>query len=381
MTREEKYRQCKEMFDHYFICKGVGRSTNIPLCAVNFDSEAGDVGDGTINLALYLQYLHTCVLLGEAKESDIDQALLTLQRLMTTCRSIFVNKFPNVYMPEEYGFFLRDDIMSSDAPNFNLKSVRSGYSTGIERIDEDPCFSPFTSQDQIWNLLPILAKLDECYSNKAPRVLINSMLEYVIRNKHVIYNPYYSALKHNWTYLNLDIPYEYRIAERNKKLKYDIKVKRGANNWYFSYGFRKTYNEFGGDCKTFWHSLWYKPFIFLADRVYHPYICKWFNLPVKQTSYYSLAVAGGAWYNKKYEKRILKRFDKSLEEAVKGKGSLFLPELACLIKDRKNININLLGKWLDNFEVPKYIGRVESPLLFMTLYNWCRIIKKENAEI
>ena len=82
-----------------------------------------------------------------------------------------------------------------------------------------------------------------------------------------------------------------RIYNRMKHFKPNIKVKRGANNWYFSYWFRAVYNKLcGTQVKTFWHKLWYIPFIWLADRIYHPYICKWFNNRVKRTSYYSMGV-------------------------------------------------------------------------------------------
>lgn len=188
-------------------------------------------------------------------------------------------------------FFLRDDIHSKDASKFGLTKISSGYTNGIELKDEDPCFSPSTSQDQIWNLAPILAFLSEKGFEEA-RQAGYDIFEYVIRNRHKIYNPYYSALLHHWTFLpDMDTdkvkPWD-RVSNRNKNLKYKVKVKRGANNWYFSGGFRWAFKKFGGECSTFWHCLWYKPFIFLADRVYHPYVCKWFGIKVKNNSYMAI---------------------------------------------------------------------------------------------
>ena len=108
----------------------------------------------------------------------------------------------------------------------------------------------------------------------------------------------------------------------------------------------------------------------MADRIYHPYICKWLNLPVKNTSYYSLAVAGGAWYFGDYESRLINKFNKSLESE-----ELFMPQLVFLTNKKDKINLNLLGKWLDNYPEPKEEGNVESPIIFLLLYNWDKIMK------
>lgn len=97
---------------------------------------------------------------------------------------MFVDKCPNVYFKKEPGFFLRDDVNSSLASKFGLKSIRTGYSSGIERIDEDPCFSPFVSQDQIWNLVPILSYLSDTYEKA--KELGKDITEYVIKNKHFL---------------------------------------------------------------------------------------------------------------------------------------------------------------------------------------------------
>lgn len=378
MTRDDKYTEYKEIFYKYFIYHNNSSeaASNIPLSIIDFDRLHGEVGDGTINLALYIQYMYTEYLLGNIFWKELEEVLITLNRLSENCYNFFKLRCPNVYFRKEPGFFLRDDIRSSDAEKFNLKSINSGFSTGLERINEDPCFSPFVSQDQIWNLLPILKHM---HLNKwvglpyDGSVWARNVLQYVINNKHVIYNPYYSALYHNWTYLHIFEPYWERTQERNRKLKYNIKVKRGANNWYFAYGFRKAFKAFGGECDTFWSSLWYKPFVFLADRVYHPYICKWFKLPVKDTSYYSLAIAGDAWYGGDYRERIVEKFNKSLET-----GDLEHAELAFLTGKRDKINLNLLGRWLDNYPQPNTAGVMSSPLLFMTLYNWCKILHAEN---
>lgn len=269
-----KYDKIKEVFYRDFVYDSsyTEQASCIPLSSVK--NGVGWVGDGTINLAQYLQFVYTEMILGNKTEDDVRNAILVLTRLADTTYDLFFNSNKGIYFKFEKGFFLRDDIHSKDASKFGLTKISSGYTNGIELKDEDPCFSPFTSQDQIWNLAPILAFLSEKGFEEA-RQAGYDIFEYVIRNRHKIYNPYYSALLHHWTFLpDMDTdkvkPWD-RVSNRNKNLKYKVKVKRGANNWYFSGGFRWAFKKFGGECSTFWHCLWYKPFIFLADRVYHPY--------------------------------------------------------------------------------------------------------------
>lgn len=372
MTLEEKYNKYKELFETNFIYLGVGSGTNLPLSKVNYDTMYGEMGDGTINLAYYIQYVYTRYKLGEVQKIEVDNVLCTLKRLVDKCYNLFVEHFPNIYFKKEDGFFLRDDVDHTMASNFNLKSIRTGYTQGIERVEEDPCFSPFVSQDQIWNLVPILSYLSLEF--KLAKELGKAITEYVVKNKHIIYNPYYSALYHNWTYLHIFEPYEERISERNSKLKYTIKVKRGANNWYLAYGFKKAFNKFAGKCNTFLSSLWYKPFIFLADRVYHPYICKWFNLPVKNTSYYSLAVGGNAWYFGDYEKRIVNKFNDSLKNGKE----LFMPQLVFLTNKKSDVDLDLLKEYLESYSEPTTHGEMNSPLEFMILYNNYKLLENGN---
>lgn len=194
------------------------------------------------------------------------------------------------------------------------------------------------------------------------------IFEYVIRNRHKIYNPYYSVLLHHWTFLpDMDTdkvkPWD-RVSNRNKNLKYKVKVKRGANNWYFSGGFRWAFKKFGGECSTFWHCLWYKPFIFLADRVYHPYVCKWFGIKVKNNSYYCLGSTNEkSWYGPGFNKRLVKFFNKSLEGS-----ELFMPHLVFL-QEAECVEGDKLRAFLDKWE---WDG-VNSPIEFLILCNWYKI--------
>ena len=95
------------------------------------------------------------------QKNDVRNAIQVLTRLADTTYDLFFNNNKGIYFKFEKGFFLRDDIHSEDASKFGLSKISSGYTNGIELKDEDPCFSPFTSQDQIWNLAPILAFLSE----------------------------------------------------------------------------------------------------------------------------------------------------------------------------------------------------------------------------
>lgn len=233
----DKYNRIKEVFYRDFVYDSsyTEQASCIPLSSVK--NGVGWVGDGTINLAQYLQLVYTEMILGYKTKDDVRNAILVLTRLADTTYDLFFNNNKGIYFKFEKGFFLRDDIHSEDASKFGLTKISSGYTNGIELKDEDPCFSPFTSQDQIWNLAPILAFLSEKGFEEARQVGYD-IFEYVIRNRHKIYNPYYSALLHHWTFLpDMDTdkvkPWD-RVSNRNKNLKYKVKVKRGANNWYFS---------------------------------------------------------------------------------------------------------------------------------------------------
>ena len=188
----DKYNRIKEVFYRDFVYDSsyTEQASCIPLSSVK--NGVGWVGDGTINLAQYLQLVYTEMILGYKTKDDVRNAILVLTRLADTTYDLFFNNNKGIYFKFEKGFFLRDDIHSEDASKFGLTKISSGYTNGIELKDEDPCFSPFTSQDQIWNLAPILAFLSEKGFEEARQVGYD-IFEYVIRNRHKIYNPYYSS--------------------------------------------------------------------------------------------------------------------------------------------------------------------------------------------
>lgn len=375
MTIQEKYKEYRDIFFHYFINKGMGTesATNVPLSEVDFSKRYGAVGDGTIELAHYMLYLYSGLSSGEFKVSDLQDCVDTLSRLVKNAEAIGTAG-TNMFYKYEPGFFTRDDIYSWDAKKFNLDTVNTSTTMGVERINEDPCHSMFVSQDQLWHLMVPMIKIGLLeLANKG-----KDMLGYVVDNKHKIYNPYYSASEHDRTFLvPFKVSYYERTDYKNNRLKYGTKVLRGANNWYFSYGFKKAYNACGGSTGTFLSSLWYKPFIFMADRLWEP-IAKLFGIEVKNTSYYSMGTATGAWYWTKnsFEKRLVKRFNKSVKKALKegkfSKEDLFMPHLVFLVseKNTNKVDIENLKKWLNNYPEPKLDGKMESPLEFLMLYNW-----------
>ena len=393
MTIDEKYTKLKSIFFKDFIvvtenynCRG----TNIPASKVTKSNTTRLKtlywGDGTINMAEYLHYLYVEAVLGDKSCVDkIYWCLESIERLSLSAYEDEKMKNPNVYFKYEPGFFLRDDISVNSKDLFDAFKVESGYSNGIELENEDPCFSPFVSQDQIWNLLPSLALIAEGWGEHKTGILakeiLKNILSYVSNHGHTIYNPYYSALKHFWTYLpsmNTEKvkPWD-RVSDRNNHLKYTIKVKRGANNWYFAYGFRKTLKKFIPEAKlngflTFLYGLRYIPFIFLADRVYFPIVTR-FGVKRKDNSYYYMSSAGDVWYSgrKSYLKRVCKKFNKDKEYTF--------PALAECMKQEKwqYLNLEEIEKWLNKYEFDE--NSLESPVKFLTLYCYLKLSKQSIA--
>lgn len=389
MELQEKYQQYKDFFfDNFIDLNSNGRqaATHIPASDVTLGQESKivDFGDGTINIAEYLQYLFTLTKVvenvkGQSAWELIVSSIITLQRLSKRAYSDAHSKFPGMEFDWEQGFFLRDDVSRSTFDQFKATSVHSGYASSIELgEDEDPCYSPFVSQDQIWNLAPILAfKFNYLAIDNMKEQFLASILKYVIDHGHTIYNPYYSTMKHYWTYcptFNTEKvkPWD-RKKDRKDHLKFDIKVKRGANNWYFAYGFRKTYNQIGIDRISSWgsflYSLIYYPLIFVADRIWYPLLHGIFGKQKKDNSYYCLATAGKVWYSgrKGYLKRVCKLFNKDTDHWN-------VAFLECMNQNNfKYIDFDILRKWLEEYPELKSEGKITSPIKFMTLYNYYKL--------
>lgn len=420
LSVQDKFDFCEGKFylNYIYLDNPDVMGSNIPLASVRYDNNVptvGNSGDGLIDMALYMQYLHaTCQLhkstyLKEDKEDvkeklkysiyreRILNCLKSIQRLSDSAYNLNskYRAYNWYYMKKEPGFLLRDDISNKISKEFGLVSLCTSYSSGVEGLSEDPCHSMFMSQDQIWNLLPTLWMLSESWVlntgeqieaeiKKLARTIAYDSLTYIIDHNHTIYNPYYSAMLHHWKYLvKFSTPYYERIKERDRKLKYKVKVKRGANNWYYSYGFRRAFEEVTGNtdyCSKFTNfilGLWYRPFIFAADRIFFPLREKFLGLVPKNTSFYSLAVSSGVWYGGSFAKRLTKQFNKSIGDSIRNGvavDDLFQPQLVFLqyFKDLQegdepqSIDLDSLQNWLELYEV-KETGTCGNELNFMLM--------------
>lgn len=120
---------------------------------------------------------------------------------------------------------MRDDINPLMAEKFNLEYIDSmAYNSLKLTSSEDPCYSPFVSQDQVWNLMLPMFFTDFGLQNR-----LKSILDYIIVNKHKIYNPYLSEILHYYTFLpsmneKKVKPWD-RIYNRMEHFKPNIKVK------------------------------------------------------------------------------------------------------------------------------------------------------------
>ena len=133
----------------------------------------------------------------------------------------------------------------------------------------------------------------------------------------------------------------------------------------------------------------YIPILFLADVVYHEHICKWFKLPIKQNSYYSLAYTSGVWYSPFYKKSLNNKFLKSLEESVvdgKVVKELFMPHLFFIVnkdfastsfKHRDKV-MSGLTKYLE--ALPEFTGEgyFFNQSMNIALFEYLQIMEKAN---
>lgn len=403
---KSKIKNYLEVFNENFYVHGNFREkgVGVPIEYITYkngEPQFGYSGDGTINLSQMLQLTFSKYLAAKGTELEsefaysLGQQLYIMFRLEESAKDAcgFGDELTTVK-----GFFIRDDISYEQRLDMGLNDLMTSYGQAKEGINIDVCQSPFVSQDQIWNLIPILKRIgDENITEGSvsvvAKIIAEDMLKYVVDNNHVIYNPYYSRHLHNWTYCKLGTPFKDRIEDRDANFKNTVKVKRGAYNWYFAYGFRKSYENFSGKklskLKNFLWSMIYIPILFLADVVYHEHICKWFKLPIKQNSYYSLAYTSGVWYSPFYKKRLNNKFLKSLEESVvdgKVVKELFMPHLFFIVnkdfastsfKHRDKV-MSGLTKYLE--ALPEFTGEgyFFNQSMNIALFEYLQIMEKAN---
>lgn len=400
MKTQEKVDVIEKFFYNNFIAIPTGdglkdEGTCIPthtICIKNNIVNYVDIGDGTCNLAYLMTLIWTK---GKCDNGSsfkapitIDNCLNTYCRLEQTAFEIFDDNWYVFQDGVESGFFIRDDIS-----DFKTKS---SFSMVVTPANEDPCHSPFVSQDQVWNLSPILAKLASEGNEKA-RIIGLNINNYIAKNGYTVYNPYLSKLMHFYTYcptFNEDkvAPWE-RQEDRIKHYKPTVKVKRGANNWYYSGGTKAAVKFFSNTSPTgslkfnSLREVIYKGIIFVLDRIYEPIYRAFTGSDFKHNSYHCYCATSGIWYNKKFKRRFIDRFNKSIKTA--GDGELFEWNIApFVVGGSTTVNVSdlygyllpLIDNWYNianDFNNGNIVnGTYSSPISMLVLwYMYCGLIE------
>ena len=377
MTIEEKMLMYEQIFWRDFI--NITKNTPgfcIPVQQVTYDQSLSPhcfyVGDGTINIALLIALLS--VIDRDNAPVGYDDCLETLHRLSDKAYSYFSEKFDFIDFGDVVnGFFVRDDY------DYKTQDVSWGSYRMLETLDnEDPCHSPFTSQDQVWNLNTALCYImvtDKELSSEASR-LGSDLNEYIKSNGYKIYNPYLSRIRHFFNCLppmneRKVAPWE-RQSYRDEHFKLTEKVKRGANNWYYSGGTSACLDTFNSGKKTYKNTIrtfLYKIEIAFLDRIYEPLYRLLTKKDFKHNSYYCYGACSGIWYGD-YKKRFLQQFEKHIKD-----GELFEPNIVPFVIDYSELSDNV-KKYLDSYfeKLPSEIepGVLSSPIENLIIWNWMR---------
>lgn len=383
---EKKFEDLDKIFwrDYIHVGDAQEQGTNIPCECIHGYTKMKHMGDGTVNLAQLMTYLYFCEKNGEKRPITLLDCMDTLYRLSANAKKFYEPVLP--WDQECSEFFLRDDCNQCDISWGSWKMLH-GHNV-------DPCHSPFISQDQVWNLSPILAKIgkevhehtgpfdDNYFARYFAASFGYSINAGIALNGYKVVNPYLSYLAHLNTYLpsfKLSVE-DRRMKVRNKNPK-PIKVKRGANNWYYSGGTQACMEEFDSMLRdkeqTFTlRKLLYKGLVFFLDRIYEPTYRLFTGRDFKHNSYYCYAATSGIWYNSKFKERFFQRFAESLEKWRQDDSNnveLFEPNIAPLVIDDIDdwyvIKYDLCD-WLERYS-PKTDGNViYSPLEALTLYEW-----------
>lgn len=350
----EKYNLYKDIFFRDFVDKQmdiqIGNENielSIPFECITYQKGKpifGYIGDGTINLANLAIYFDS---IGIDKSIYLEWLDKRIEKLI-----LIANKFYNAPFIEK-GFFIRDDIgVSYNNTNF----VPMTSFLGLLGENEDVCHSAFVSHDQVWNLLPIY---------KGGKNL-KHILDFIIKNDGILYNPYESWNLHVATYCNLKCQYSKRIQDRKDNFKMKVKVKRGSFNPQLFYGFidcaKRLYGIKYNLIKSLLYKLLYYITVYGAEFIYYPLLGE--SVPKKNNSWHCLYVASGrkGWFGR----RMVRKFNESLKRLDKD------PEHWNLVflYDKYLINIDLLYNWLSNYPKPIENGNQITPLIYMTLYNY-----------
>ena len=365
MSIEEKYNKLYDTYFNDFMHVGDSKNKgeNIPWESITNGKIY--VGDGTINLSLLMQFIYVCNLNGIETLVTMDQCLTKLYKLVNEAYE-FYNKAFNMYLPFYSGFFMRDDVTNENV-------YIGGYAGLHDENKEDPCYSPFVSQDQVWNLNPILMAVaqSDMYNQEVRDKAASfgkAINKYIKDNNYTIYDPYLSYIKHYFTYLpNTKLSVGERKKDRYDNFEPFIKVKRGANNWYYSGGTKSCVDAFTNKQKQYKGTLrtfLYKCIIFAIDRMYEP-ILRLFGKEFKHNSYNCYASTSGIWYNSNYPTRVANQLNKSL----KTKKEFYNWNTDLLSGDSNKINWELVKQWLEDYNIVE-TNTVISPIQYLCVYQW-----------
>lgn len=402
MTTQEKVDVIEKFFYNNFIAiptgdglKDVG--TCIPAQNIyikNNKINYVNIGDGTCNLAYLMTLIWTKGKCNNGSNFQapitIDHCLSTYCRLEETAFEVFEKYWYVAQYGFEPGFFVRDDI--------NQSNIKSSFKMLNTPVDEDPCHSSFVSQDQVWNLSPVLAQLAK-EGNKRARIIGLDINNYIAKNGYTVYNPYLSKVMHFHTYcptFNEDkvSPWE-RAEDRIRHYKHTVKVKRGANNWYYSGGTKAAVKFFSNTSPTgglkfnSLREVIYKGIIFVLDRIYEPILRAFTGSDFKHNSYYCYAATSGIWYNGRFKERFISLFNKSCKTA--GDGELFEWNIApFIVGGSTTINVSdlydylcpLIDKWYNianDFNNGNVVdGTYSSPIsMLVSWYMYCGLIENK----
>lgn len=402
MKTQEKVDVIEKFFYDNFIAIPTGNGlkdvgTCIPAQTIHIKNNKIDyvnIGDGTCNLAYLMTLIWTKGKCDNGSNFQapitIDNCLNTYYRLEETAFKVFEKCWYVAQYGVKPGFFIRDDISQGN--------IKSSFKMLNSTIDEDPCHSSFVSQDQVWNLSPILAQLAK-EGNKRARIIGFDINNYIAENGYTVYNPYLSKVMHFHTYcptFNEDKvrPWE-RQEDRIKHYKPTVKVKRGANNWYYSGGTKAAVKFFSNTSPTgglkfnSLREVIYKGIVFTLDRIYEPILRAFTGSDFKHNSYYCYAATSGIWYNSKFKRRFIDKFNKSIKTA--GTGELFEWNVAPFVVGNSNtVNVSdlynylcpLIDKWYNiaNDFNNGYVadGTYSSPISMLVLwYMYCGLIENK----
>ena len=372
-------------FGGYMIVDGPkGKGSLIPFMERN--GNYVDVGDGSMNMAGPLAVL---ILVKRnkygymtSKNVKIGDVLLSVDRLFGSAKG-WGEPLGCPMRPgraEDTGFFVRDDLSLDDdrLEKMGIASMMSDWQMLHTLENEDPCHPPFVSQDQVWNLsAPLMWIMMDSGNGRGSTLapVIGRMMDMSIKcNGYKVYNPYLSALKHCFGYCpGLHMAFGGRQEDRYGHFKMGVKVKGGADNWYYSGGTSHANKVFGGDMgmdKDF--RGWVQSLVFLLldgpiGRVYrlsgssfklnpvycHGYAGCWFGLgPMSSLS--------------NFGNRLVKGFDKLVYQ-----GGAFEWNVLSLVSGNamKKLDIDIMDDWLEDYGIKGHMATlVHNPADYLCVY-------------